>query len=83
MNSGDLKEKYKQFEGRVAKAKFREEWAKGLYDKYIETKTMREEHSIVHEEDGTFFSLARIAVEEGGGRTGMTVCHQLLLPVYV
>ena len=71
--NGDLKEKHEQCHGMVAKAKFREDWAKGLYDKHVETHTMKYVHSIVHEEDWTFLPLARIVVEEGGGRTGMTV----------
>ena len=66
----DLAERYNQKRTQSEKADFREEWARGEFEKYELTKIHR---TVLTEEeinDGYYYPLARIAVEEGGGPSG-------------
>ena len=69
-----LKEQHDELQGRPAKQAFRARWAEGQYNKYKESKTHQESKTIEKREDGTWYSLKRIAVEEGGA--GPRGCEQ-------
>ena len=60
-----LKADYKNMVGNPAKAAFRREWCKKEFETYKETNSYVKEHSISKQSEGTYFSLNRIAVEEG------------------
>ena len=65
-----LRQTYEETQGRVAKATFRQNWAREQYKSYLETKKVTEQHSVAEGMEGTMYSLERIAVEEGGGPAG-------------
>ena len=68
----DVKADYDKTIGNKAKAEFRAKWAKEEYDSYKDTKTFSESHEIEDTTTGTWLSLAKIAVEEGGGDAGLS-----------
>jgi hypothetical protein len=70
-NTPEMKKKYEQAKGNIAKAELRKDWCSGQYDKFVETKVYTEKHTLSERKRGTFMSLGRIAVEEGGGHAGM------------
>ena len=71
-NDAQMAKDYASMKGNTAKEKFRAEWAKGEYQRYLETKTFKQTHTQECKNAGTWYSLQRIAVEEGGGKEGMT-----------
>ena len=66
----ELKKKYGDIKGRAAMAEFRAKWAKGQADEHWETKLFTETAEQTMMKKAMFRSIARIAVEEGGGAAG-------------
>ena len=66
-----LRAKYEATPGRAGKADFRRLWARGRFDEFWETRKQTETHSQNWSAEGSFFTLEKIAVEEGGGPAGM------------
>ena len=64
-----LKQQYDELQGRAVKQNFRARWAEGMYNKFTETKTYQEGRTLERRQAGTWYSLKRIAVEDGGGGT--------------
>jgi len=67
----DFKANYNALPTMAKKASLRQEWCNGQYTKFVESKTHSQSYTIKEKVEGTFLSLHRIAVEEGGGETGM------------
>jgi uncharacterized membrane-anchored protein len=70
-SDADAAEKYASLKGNVAKTNFRQVWCQGQYDKYMVTKSYKETHQVENRNAGAMFPLQRIAVEEGGGESGV------------
>lgn len=68
--SPEEKEKYDQTKGQKAKAEFRQRWAQLRYKDYIEAKEHTKTWETVDTSKGHYYSVARIAQEEGGGEMG-------------
>ena len=76
--SPEIRERYKSAKTVGAKLALRQDWAKGEYNLFVETRTHASEFEKSNDTTGTWMSLNRIAVEEGGGEVGMKVAISLL-----
>lgn len=69
-NNPEAKAEYDQLSGYASRAKFRASWAEKKYDNYKASKISTTSESKEEYKDGTYYSLNRMAVEEGGGQEG-------------
>ena len=69
--SPEMRERYKSAKTLGTKLALRQDWAKGEYHMFVETRTHASEFEKSNDTTGTWMSLNRIAVEEGGGEVGM------------
>ena len=61
---------YNSSQGRLEKAKLRANWCKLKYDVYSQSKTFTQMQSEGKTVDGHYYSVHKIAMEEGGGEAG-------------
>ena len=67
----DEQEKYKKITTNTAKADFRREWCKDVFDKWPVTQSTSKKLELIDRNKGVHLALARIAHKEGGGKDGM------------
>ena len=70
-NDAELKGQYAAAQGHAGKDRVRRQWAEKEYTSFMEARTQTDKYTEEQETEGTFLSLNRIAVEEGGGSVGM------------
>jgi hypothetical protein len=67
----EQKQKYLAITSFKAKSEFRQQWCKLKFQEYQEEKSMTKTMETISKKEGRYFSLGKIAQEEGGGKEGL------------